>query len=134
MSRILIIDDKAPMRILLGHILEDLKDQGIDLLMAADGEEGLELALSEHPDLIFLDVTLPYLSGYEVCQRIKAAGNETYVIFLTGQEVDERQGAEAGVDEFTLRNNSKNLGRFLADAEEELSDVQRFSIEARFEF
>jgi DNA-binding response OmpR family regulator len=44
-------------------------------------------------------VQMPYLSGYEVCQRVKAAHNETYIILLTGQAEDEKCGTEVGADE-----------------------------------
>ena len=102
-KKILVMDDKPPIRILMEHILGDLKNQGVELLLAAGGEEGLKLALDERPDLIFLDVKMPYLSGYEICQRVKAVHGETYVILLTGQTVDERHSAEAGVDEYITK-------------------------------
>ena len=102
-KKILVMDDKPPIRILMEHILGDLRNQGVELLLAAGGEEGLRLALDERPDLILLDVRMPYLSGYEICQRVKAVHSETYVILLTGQRVDERHSAEAGVDEYITK-------------------------------
>ena len=102
-KKILVMDDKPPIRTLMEHILGNLKNQGVELLLAAGGEEGLKLALDEHPDLIFLDVKMPDLGGYEICQRVKAVHSETYVILLTGQAVDEKHGAEAGVDEYIAK-------------------------------
>jgi two-component system alkaline phosphatase synthesis response regulator PhoP len=98
-KKILIMDDKTPMRTLMGHILGGLKNQGIELLMAANGEEGLRIALDEHPDLIFLDVQMPYMNGDEVCRRVKAAHRETYVILLTGQAVEDALSTEIEADE-----------------------------------
>jgi two-component system alkaline phosphatase synthesis response regulator PhoP len=104
-KKILIVDDEPHIRILLEQTLEDLEDQGVELLLAADGDEGLELALNECPDLIFLDVMMPQLSGYEVCQRVKAAESEIYVVLLTakGQAIDKERGKEVGADEYVTK-------------------------------
>lgn len=104
-KKILIVDDEPYIRVLLEQTLEDLEDEGVELLLAANGEEGLEVALDERPNLIFLDVMMPYLSGYEVCQRIKAVDSAIYVILLTakGQAVDKERGAEAGADEYITK-------------------------------
>ena len=76
-NKILIVDDEAFIRVLLTQTLEDLEDQGVELLTAADGQEALETALEERPDIIFLDVMMPYRSGYEVCRHVKAEAPET---------------------------------------------------------
>jgi len=104
-KKILIVDDEPYIRVLLEQTLEDLEDEGVELLLAANGEEGLEVALDERPNLIFLDVMMPHLSGYEVCQRIKAVDSAIYVILLTakGQAVDKERGAEAGADEYITK-------------------------------
>jgi DNA-binding response OmpR family regulator len=104
-KKILIVDDEPHIRILLKQTLEDLEDQGVELLLAVDGDEGLGLALDERPDLIFLDVMMPHLSGYEVCQRLKATDSEMYVVLLTakGQAVDKERGTEAGADEYVTK-------------------------------
>lgn len=106
MSRkILIVEDEQYIRILLKYTLEDLQERGVELLLAANGQDGLDLALAESPDLILLDVAMPHLSGYEVCRRVKAAHSETYVILLTarGQATDMERGAEAGADEYVVK-------------------------------
>jgi two-component system alkaline phosphatase synthesis response regulator PhoP len=106
MSRkILIVEDEQYIRVLLKYTLEDLQERGVELLLAADGQDGLDLALEESPDLILLDVAMPHLSGYEVCQRVKAAHSETYIILLTarGQAVDIERGTEAGADEYVVK-------------------------------
>jgi len=98
-KKILVVDDQLSIHVLMKHIFKKLKDQGIELLLAADGKKALKLVMEEHPDLIFLDVMMPNLNGYEVCQRIKAADSGTYVILLTGQNVELKRGAEVGADE-----------------------------------
>lgn len=78
-------------------------DGGDDaLLQAADGGEGLKLAREYHPDLIFLDVNMPIMDGFAVCQQLKAdeGTREIIVIMLTalGQEVDRDRARRAGAD------------------------------------
>ncbi len=104
-KKILIVDDEPFIRVLLKQTLEDLEDEGVELLLAADGEEGIEIALNERPNLIFLDVMMPYVSGYEVCQRVKAQDSAIYVILLTakGQAMDKERGAEVGADEYVTK-------------------------------
>ena len=102
---ILIVDDEAFIRVLLTQTLEELEDEGVELLVAADGQEGLDVALSERPDLVFLDVMMPKLSGYEVCSKIKETDPSIYVILLTakGQAVDKEQGTDVGADEYVTK-------------------------------
>jgi two-component system alkaline phosphatase synthesis response regulator PhoP len=104
-KKILIVDDEAFIRVLLMQTLEDLEDQGVELLAAADGKEALEMALQERPNLIFLDVMMPHLSGYEVCRQVKAVEPRMYVVLLTakGQAVDKEQGRAAGADEYVTK-------------------------------
>jgi len=103
--KVLIVDDEAFIRVLLSQTLEELEDQGVELLLANDGEEGLRLALDEEPELIFLDVMMPKLSGYEVCEKVKAKNSGIYVILLTakGQAVDKEQGTQSGADEYVTK-------------------------------
>ncbi len=104
-KKILIVDDEAFIRVLLMQTLEDLEDQGVELLSAADGKEALEIALAERPNIIFLDVMMPYLSGYEVCRKVKEEAPQVHVILLTakGQAVDKELGAAAGGDEYVTK-------------------------------
>ena len=104
-KQILIVDDEAFIRVLLKQTLEDLEDMGVDLLLAADGEEGVEIALRRHPDLIFLDVMMPKLNGYEVCRRIKEVDSEAYIMLLTakGQAIDKEKGLAAGANEYVTK-------------------------------
>lgn len=104
-KQILIVDDEAFIRVLLKQTLEDLEDMGVDLLVAADGEEGVEIALRRHPDLIFLDVMMPKLNGYEVCRRIKEADSRAYIMLLTakGQAIDKEKGLAVGANEYVTK-------------------------------
>lgn len=106
-KKILIADDEPFIRTLLEQTLEDFEDEGVILLMARNGEEALRLAQTENPDLVFLDIMMPHLSGYEVCRRIKedAELSSTYVILLTarGQEVDRVRGIDVGADEYITK-------------------------------
>lgn len=100
-QKILIVDDEVHIRALLEQTLEELEDDyGVELLSAADGEEGLRLIRSEHPALVFLDVMMPMMNGYDVCRAVKESPEleGTQIILLTakGQEIDRTQGLEAG--------------------------------------
>ncbi|MEM9978809.1 MAG: response regulator [Cyanobacteria bacterium P01_D01_bin.2] len=99
---ILIVDDEAHIRVLMEQTLEDLEDHGVELLLAANGVEALELIKSKRPDLVFLDVMMPKLNGFEVCQAVKenVATRHIYIIMLTakGQALDQRQGHDVGAN------------------------------------
>jgi two-component system, OmpR family, alkaline phosphatase synthesis response regulator PhoP len=62
-KKVLIVDDEVHIRALLEQTLEDLADAGVELLVAQDGEEGLQYVQEEKPDLVFLDVMMPKLNG-----------------------------------------------------------------------
>jgi len=106
-KKILIVDDEPFIRTLLEETLEEFEDEGVELLVASNGIEGWKIIQQERPDLIFLDVMMPKMSGYEVCQRIKQdnALSDIYVIMLTakGQEVDRERGQEVGADEYVTK-------------------------------
>ncbi|MGL1862776.1 MAG: response regulator [Pseudodesulfovibrio sp.] len=100
-KKILIVDDEVHIKMLLEQTLEELEDDyDVVLLTASDGEEGLALIRSEHPDLIFLDIMMPKMNGYEVCRIVMDDPelNDVKIILLTakGQEVDRKQGLELG--------------------------------------
>ena len=99
---ILIVDDEVYIRILMEQTLEELEDEGVELLTATNGKEALELIQTEKPNLVFLDVMMPIMNGLEVCQALKGdeAAPDTYIIMLTakGQEFDQQQGLEVGAD------------------------------------
>lgn len=102
MSTILIVDDEAHIRMLIQQALEDLEDAGVELVTAANGEEALAAIESAKPDLVFLDVMMPKVSGFEVCRRAKheLGLSGMYIVLLTakGQEFDRQKGYESGAD------------------------------------
>jgi two-component system, OmpR family, alkaline phosphatase synthesis response regulator PhoP len=69
-TKILIVDDEAPIRMLLEQTLEEIEEE-FELYRAKDGEEGLKIIVQEKPDIVFLDVMMPGLTGYEVVDKIK---------------------------------------------------------------
>ena len=99
---ILIVDDEAHLRMLIQQTLEELEDEGVELLTASNGEEALAAIQSVRPQLVFLDVMMPKLSGFDVCQRAKQTLGLTdvYIVLLTakGQEFDRQRGQEVGAD------------------------------------
>ena len=101
-SKILIVDDEAHIRSLIQQTIEELEDEGIELLTAGDGQTALELIKSEQPRLVFLDVMMPKMNGFEVCRAVKRelALNDVHIVLLTakGQEVDRQKGDEVGAD------------------------------------
>ena len=106
-QKILIVDDEAHIRMLIEQTLEDLEDEGVELLFAENGEEALQLIQNEEPDLVFLDVMMPKMNGMEVCQKVKKALklSNVYIILLTakGQEVDRQKGLEMGADKYMTK-------------------------------
>ena len=102
MQTILIADDEAHLRSLLHQTLEELEDEGVELVTAANGEEALAAIEASRPNLVFLDVMMPKLSGFDVCSRTKKTLGLTdvYIILLTakGQEFDRQKGQEVGAD------------------------------------
>ncbi|NEO68946.1 response regulator [Moorena sp. SIO3H5] len=106
-KKILIVDDEPYMRLLIEQTLEDLEDEGVELLTAEDGEDALEQVKSEQPNLVFLDLMMPKMSGFDVCDQIKNVlyMNDVYVIMLTakGQEFDKQKGKEVGTDMYLTK-------------------------------
>ncbi len=100
--KILIVDDEPHIRLLLEQTLEELEDEGVEILIADNGEEGLEEIQVERPQLVFLDVMMPKMNGFDVCQRVKneLKLKDVYIIMLTakGQEFDKKRGQEVGSD------------------------------------
>ncbi len=102
MPKLLIADDEPHIRLLLEQTLEALEDDGVELFVEADGQAALDRIREERPDVVFLDVMMPRMNGFDVCAAVKADGAlaATKVVLLTakGQEVDRQKGADAGAD------------------------------------
>ena len=101
-KKILIVDDEPHIRLLLEQTLEDFEDEGVELFTASNGLEALEIIKSENPNLVFLDVMMPKMNGFDVCNTVKndLGMSSTYIVMLTakGQEFDKLKGKEAGAD------------------------------------
>ena len=98
---ILLIDDDATLLDLLG---EHLEGTGYAVVKAEDGSTGLKIAADTSPDLIVLDVMMPGLAGWDVCERLRAR-SQVPIILLTakGEEVDKLRGFRLGVDDFVTK-------------------------------
>ncbi|MBE7016283.1 MAG: response regulator transcription factor, partial [Ruminococcaceae bacterium] len=97
---LIIEDEQAIVDILKFNFLKE----GYKVLEALDGQSGLELALSENPDLILLDVMLPKMDGFEVCKKIREKSSVP-IIMLTAreEEVDKVLGLELGADDYMTK-------------------------------
>ncbi len=102
MSRILIVEDEP--NILLG-LKDNLEFEQFDVTTATNGQEGLDIILSQAFDLILLDVMMPKISGFDVCKSARANGIKTPIIFLTakGEEIDKVLGLELGADDYITK-------------------------------
>lgn len=114
MRSVLIIEDNEAML----RALEDNFDlKGYRVKIARDGEEGLNAALTENPDLIILDIMLPKINGYEVCDKIRKKNLDMPIIMLTAkdQESDVILGLNLGADDYVTKPFS--IKELLARAE-----------------
>jgi len=84
-----------------------LTREGYEVVTASNGEEGLQRVQELRPPLVFLDIMMPRLDGYEVCRRIRgdASLNGTYIIMLSakGQQVDRERGLAEGANEYMTK-------------------------------
>ncbi len=113
---ILIVEDEQSIVDILSFILVK---EGYDTLEALDGPTGLQLALEQNPDLVLLDLMLPGMSGFEVCEKIRAAGCATPIVMLTAREEedDKVRGLELGADDYITKpfKNRELLARVKAN-------------------
>lgn len=102
MSKILIVDDELHIRLLLKQTLEEVEEEGVEVLTADNGESALRSIREEKPGLVFLDVMMPKMNGFEVCKAVKndLELKDVYIVMLTakGQEFDKQRGKEVGAD------------------------------------
>lgn len=127
---ILIVEDDPTM---LRGLKDNFEFEGYRVITAADGERGLQAALDCRPDLVILDIMLPKVNGYEVCQLIRREGIETPIIMLTakGQESDIVLGLNTGADDyvtkpFSIKELLARAGAFLRRRRDAQSRVYCF--------
>ncbi len=104
MTKILIAEDERDIRDLITFTL---RFAGYEVVAASNGEEAVNLAFQELPDLILMDVRMPRMTGYEACEKIKADARtkDIPVMFLSakGQESEIQTGLSVGADEYLLK-------------------------------
>jgi two-component system alkaline phosphatase synthesis response regulator PhoP len=103
-GKILVVDDE----VYIVHILDfSLGMEGYEVVTALDGEQGLEKAFAERPDLIVLDIMMPKLDGYETCKMLKSdeRTKDIPVILLSakGRNIDQKVGFEIGADDYIVK-------------------------------
>ena len=103
-GKILVVDDE----IYIVHILDfSLGMEGYEVITALDGEQAVERAQAEKPDLIVLDIMMPKLDGYETCQILQGdpATRDIPVILLSakGRNIDQKIGFEVGADDYITK-------------------------------
>ena len=124
MSKILIVEDE---RAIVEILKFNLRKEGYDTVEALDGEAGLNLAMTEDPDLILLDVMLPKMNGFDVCAALRAEGRAMPILMLTAreEEADKVFGLEAGADDYITKPFS--MRELLARVK---ANIRRRSIDA----
>lgn len=115
--RVLLIEDDAAIRAIVAEVC---RRDGYDVVEAAAGRQGVQLAISGEPEIIVLDWVLPDISGIEVCRELRRQGATCPIIMLTGRtsKVDVVVGLEVGADDyitkpFDARELSARLGAHL---------------------
>jgi DNA-binding response OmpR family regulator len=100
--RILIVEDEPD---LLRGLELNIKAEGFQVLTASRGDEGLQGALRERPDLVLLDVMLPGMGGFDVCRELRRQGFDAPIIMLTAksEEMDRVVGLEIGADDYVTK-------------------------------
>ena len=116
---VLIVDDEDLTRTLLNQVLERAVVGPLEVLMAEDGREALEIAADKRPDLILLDLLLPHMNGYDVCRELRTIPDyDPYIIILTarGHNTDREQAQKSGANSFMTKpfNPSGLIGQLNA--------------------
>jgi two-component system alkaline phosphatase synthesis response regulator PhoP len=103
-KKILIADDNENIRDALTYLLED---EGYELMLAKDGADALRKVRERKPDILFLDIMMPEINGYDVCRTIKNDPDlkSIYIIMLTakGQVAEQERGKDVGADEYIVK-------------------------------
>ncbi len=106
-NKILIADDETHIRLLIEQALEELEDNGTEIVTANNGMQALKLIQEIKPKLAFLDVMMPVMNGFDVCRTVKSDQNteSVYVVLITakGQEFDRQMGENAGANSYITK-------------------------------
>lgn len=110
-KKVLVVDDNPDARVLMEFILEA---EGLEVVDAADGEEGLERALEESPDLIITDISMPRLTGLQLISRLRGLRRfrEVPILAVTAQSIEKAiEAIKAGADRALARPIENHLFR-----------------------
>ena len=101
-KQILVIEDERSIQRILQY---DLTQSGFHVELASDGQMGLEMALAKNYDVILLDIMLPKLNGFEVCQQLREHHQSAYIVMLSARddELDRVQGLDVGADDYMTK-------------------------------
>lgn len=103
-KKILAVDDEPNILMSIEFILEM---EGYEVHIARDGDEALEVAERERPDLILLDINMPRKDGYEVCrilqEREDLSGTKVIMLTAKGQTLEKKKGLEVGADDYVTK-------------------------------
>jgi CheY-like chemotaxis protein len=124
MAKILLVEDNEMNRDMLSR---RLIRRGFDVVTAVDGAQGVDMAVSESPDLILLDMSLPVINGWDVAQKLKADSSTSSIptIALTAHAMggDREKALDAGCDEYEtkpveFKRLLEKMNKFLGSADE----------------
>ncbi len=135
--KILVVEDDGA---ILFALQKNLQFEGYEVILASDGETGLRRALEDRPQLIVLDIMLPRMSGFEVCEAIRKQEIDIPVIFLSAkaQEMDRIAGLNLGADDyitkpFSIRELLARVKTVLRRSQGETQETLRFGdVEVNF--
>lgn len=100
--RVLVVEDDPALR---RGLVDNLQAEGYEVASAADGEAALTAIREQRPALLLLDLMLPKLSGYEICKKLRDAGDSIPILMLTarGEEADRVLGLDLGADDYVTK-------------------------------
>jgi len=103
-KKILVVDDELDVQSILSFRLEI---NGYSVIVASDGEEGLEKIKKENPDLVLLDLMLPKMNGFEICRMVKfddrLKGLPIIILSALDKEEDKKKALDSGADAYFLK-------------------------------
>lgn len=136
MNKILLVEDEESIR---GFLKINLQRNNMEVIEASTGEEGLKLAIIEKPKIAILDVMLPGIDGFKVCNKLRDEFPNMGIIMLTakGQDMDKIMGLEYGADDYIIKPFNplevvlriKALLRRIGDDEKEKLELGEFVID-----
>lgn len=131
-KKILIVEDEPGIRL---SLKDEFEYEDYIVFEAENGEEGLNSARSNLPDIIILDLMMPVINGYEFCKQLRKEGNHTPILMLTvkDKEIDKVLGLELGADDyvtkpFSLREVVARVKAILRRTEDQSDELSRISI------